>query len=116
MLKSLLFILSAFAIFTSVNAQNGNIQGTISGFVYYSDEGVCIRKYVAEPDAGNEQISCFGGAYFSEDIEGIAIASYPDVKGYLIVSNQQLGEFNIFSRETNAFVKALNLSTTETDG
>ena len=87
-----------------------------NGFIYYSDEGVCIRKYYAEPSKGNEEISCFGGANFKEDIEGIAIATYPNGKGYIIVSNQQQGEFNIFSREDNSFIKAVNLTTLETDG
>lgn len=86
------------------------------GFVYYSDEGVCIKKYYAEPSMGNTEISCFGGDYFIEDIEGISIASYPNGKGFLIVSNQQKGEFNIFKRTDNSFVKALDLSTIETDG
>jgi len=86
------------------------------GYIYYSDEGVCIRKYYAEPDRGNDEISCFGGEYFLEDIEGIAIATYENGKGHIIVSNQQKGEFNIFSRDSNAFIKAVNLSTTETDG
>jgi len=86
------------------------------GFVYYSDEGICIKKYHAEPGMGDAEISCFGGEYFLEDIEGIAIASYADGHGYIIVSNQQKGEFNLFSREDNTFIKALNLMTTETDG
>ena len=86
------------------------------GFVYYSDEGVCIRKYHAEPSMGNEELACFGSEYFLEDIEGIAIASYPNSEGYVIVSNQQQGEFNIFSRKDNSFMKAVNLSTVETDG
>ncbi len=84
--------------------------------VYYSDEGVCIRKYNAEPGMGDEELSCFGAEYFREDIEGIAIATYPSGKGYLLVSNQQQGEFNIFSRLDNSFVRAVNLNTTETDG
>ena len=87
-----------------------------NAFVYFSDEGVCIKKYHAEPSMGNEEISCFGGKYFDEDIEGIAIATYEDGHGYLIVSNQQKGEFNIFDRETNVYITAVNLSTTETDG
>ncbi len=87
-----------------------------SGFVYYSDEGVCIKKYYAEPSMGQEEISCFGGAYFLEDIEGIAIATNENGEGYIIVSNQQQGEFNVFSRKDNSFIKALNLSTLETDG
>lgn len=86
------------------------------GFVYYSDEQHCVRKYHAEPDAGNEEIACFGGDKFKEDIEGIAIAKTGAKSGYLVISNQQQGEFNIFDRETNAFVKAVNLTTVETDG
>jgi len=87
-----------------------------NGFVYFSDEGVCIRKYHAEPNSGNKELNCFGGEYFMEDIEGIALATYENGKGYLIVSNQQQGEFNIFSREDNAFIKAVNLTTVATDG
>ena len=86
------------------------------GFVYYSDEGHCIRKYYAEPANGNDEVACFGGEYFKDDIEGIAIAAYPGGEGYLIVSNQQKGTFNIFSRKENAFVREVDLSTTETDG
>lgn len=86
-----------------------------AGIVYYSDEGHCIRKYYAEPSKGNKEILCFGGKYFKKDIEGIAIAKYPD-KGFLIVSNQQEDTFNIFDLETNAFIKKLNLGTFETDG
>ncbi|CAM3386956.1 phytase [Zobellia roscoffensis] len=86
------------------------------GFVYYSDEQHCIRKYHAEPEMGNEELSCFGGDDFKSDIEGIAIASYANGEGYIIVSDQQKGQFNIYSRKTNAFIKAVNLSTLETDG
>jgi len=86
------------------------------GFVYYSDEGVCIKKYYAEPKMGNEEISCFGGDYFLKDIEGIAIATKPNGEGSIIVSDQQKGYFNIFSRVENTFVRAINLSTKETDG
>ncbi len=87
-----------------------------NGLVYYSDEGVGIKKYHADPGKGDAEISTFGGEYFLGDIEGIAIAAYLDGSGYLIVSNQQLGEFNIFSRKDNSFIKAINLSTQETDG
>lgn len=86
------------------------------GFVYYSDEGVCMRKYYAEPNKGNDELNCFGGEYFLEDIEGIALATYTNGDGYLIVSNQQQGEFNIFSRKDNTFIKAVNLTTVATDG
>lgn len=87
-----------------------------NGHVYYSDEGECIRKYGADPSAGNDELACFGGNYFKEDIEGIAIAKNTDGSGYIIVSDQQKGQFNIFSRKENTFVKAVNLNTVETDG
>ena len=87
-----------------------------NGYIYYSDEGVCIRKYYAEPSKGNKQIACFGGEHFLEDIEGIAIAKTTNIDGYLIVSDQQKGQFNVFGRQDNKFIKAVNLSTTETDG
>ncbi len=87
-----------------------------NGIVYCSDEGVGIRKYHAEPSMGNEELAIFGGKYFKDDIEGIAIAKYPNGKGFLIVSNQQAGTFNIFDLKTNAFIKELNLGTLETDG
>lgn len=86
------------------------------GFVYYSDEEHCIRKYYAEPSKGNEEVACFGGEHFLRDIEGIAIAKTGDEFGYLIVSDQQKGQFNLFDRKTNAFIKAINLSTIATDG
>lgn len=86
-----------------------------AGYVYYSDEGVGIRKYHANPEDGDTEISLFGSDYFKDDIEGIAIAKYTD-KGFLIVSNQQAHSFNVFDLKTNAFIKEINLGTTETDG
>lgn len=86
------------------------------GHVYYSDEGVGIRKFHADPAQGDEQIAIFGSEHFKDDIEGIAIATYNDGSGYLIVSNQQDHSFNIFKRGDNSFVKTINLGTKETDG
>ncbi|WP_271765660.1 phytase [Aquimarina algiphila] len=86
------------------------------GFVYYADEGVGIRKYYADPKKGNDELAFFGGEYFEDDIEGIAIASKPEGNGVLIVSDQQKGQFNVFSRKDNSFIKAINLGTNETDG
>lgn len=86
------------------------------GYIYYSDEKHCIRKYYAEPSKGNEELDCFGGKYFREDIEGIAITAFPGGAGYIIVSNQQKGTFNFFSRESNKFIKEIDLGTDKTDG
>ena len=81
------------------------------GFIYYSDEGVCIRKYHADPKKGSQELSCFGGEHFLEDIEGIALT-----QNYMLVSDQQAGEFVVFDAQTNEFVHRLYLGTTETDG
>ena len=86
------------------------------GYVYYSDEGVGIRKYHADPKQGDKEIAFFGSEYFKDDIEGIAIATYGGDNGFLIVSNQQDHSFNIFKRSDNSFVKTINLGTIETDG
>lgn len=86
------------------------------GFVYYSDEIFGVRKYHAEPAMGNEEISVFGGDTFKRDNEGIAIVALEGDKGYIIVSNQQAQTFNIFSRQTNEFIKEINLTTKQTDG
>ncbi|WP_299524922.1 phytase [Winogradskyella sp.] len=86
------------------------------GFVYYSDEDHCIRKYYADPKMGNEELACFGADHFRRDIEGIAIAKYTNDSGFLIVSNQQAHTFCVFDRKTNEFIKEINLGTVETDG
>lgn len=87
-----------------------------NGIVYYSDEGKCIGKYYAEPSKGNEELACFGGEYFLDDIEGIAVVSNYKGKDYLIVSNQQNYSFVIFDASDLSFVKEVNLGTVETDG
>lgn len=86
------------------------------GHIYYSDEIFGIRKYYAEPEMGNEELSVFGGDTFKRDNEGIAIVALEGTKGYIIVSNQQAETFNVFSRDTNAFIKEINLATKQTDG
>ena len=86
------------------------------GFVYYSDEMHCIRKYYADPGKGNEELGCFGSENFKRDIEGISIVKYENNTGFLIVSDQQAHSFSIFDRKTNTFIKQINLGTTETDG
>lgn len=86
------------------------------GHVYYCDEQTGIRKYHADPEKGNEELALFGGEYFKDDNEGIAIVAYPDGEGYIIVSDQGAHTFNFFKRTDNTFVKALNLGTLSTDG
>lgn len=93
------------------------------GYVYYSDEGVGIRKYYADPDKGNEELALFGTTDFGMDVEGISIYNMPDGTGYILVSDQQVGTFNIYPREGSTGkphehirIKAVEVSTLESDG
>ncbi|RZK01739.1 MAG: phytase [Flavobacterium sp.] len=70
------------------------------GFIYYSDEQSGIRKYVADPDAkDNNELAFFGQKDFKADNEGIAIYKKTATTGYILVSNQQDNTFNVYPRE-----------------
>ena len=72
-----------------------------SGYVYYSDEVAGIRKYHADPDHENEQreLAFFGTDDFRRDMEGISIYATGEKTGYLIISDQQDDQMNIYRRE-----------------
>lgn len=95
------------------------------GYVYYSDETVGVRKYHADPDAGNaeEELALFAEEGFSSDHEGISIYKMDDRTGYILVSDQQANQFWIYSREGSAenphdhrLLKIIKASTDESDG
>lgn len=95
------------------------------GYVYYSDEGVGVRKYLVDPDAinANEELALFAIEGFEQDHEGISIYKINDGTGYILVSDQQANEFHIFTREGEAnnphvhnLVKVIKVSTNESDG
>jgi 3-phytase len=69
------------------------------GYVYYSDETAGIRKYHADPEAGDQELAFFGTAGFVRDHEGIAIYAREDGSGYILVSDQQGGRLQVFARE-----------------
>ncbi|MBL3657859.1 phytase [Fulvivirga sediminis] len=123
---------------------NGNVKGTLvrkfgsyagreieaiavdseKGYVYYSDEGVGVKKYYAHPDSSNVELALFGnGDLFTEDNEGISIYKHDDGTGYIIVSDQAANIFHFFTREgsngnphEHKLVKSLYASTLESDG
>jgi 3-phytase len=72
------------------------------GYVYYSDEGHAVRKYYADPNKGNEELSSFGLDGFTDDREGISIYKTGDKTGYILVSDQEAHQFHIFPREGTA--------------
>jgi 3-phytase len=69
-----------------------------AGFVYYSDEGMGIRKYHADPDSGDVELAFFAEKDFKEDHEGISIYPTGVETGYIIVSDQQANRFHVFDR------------------
>ena len=93
------------------------------GYVYYSDEGVGVRKYFANPSKGNDELALFATTGFSQDHEGISIYKIDDGTGYILVSDQQANRFQVFPREGTAgkshyhqLIKIVEMSTQESDG
>ncbi|MBC7808111.1 MAG: phytase [Akkermansiaceae bacterium] len=60
------------------------------GYVYYSDEQVCVRKYPANPDSPyfGQELGTFGRENRVGDHEGIAIYTRPNGTGYIISTDQ----------------------------
>ena len=93
------------------------------GYIYYSDEGVGVRKYYAEPMKGNDELALFAKTGFSEDHEGISIYQLTPTTGYLLVSDQGANKFHVFSREgtkvnphEHPLLKVVEVKATQSDG
>lgn len=93
------------------------------GYVYYSDEGVGVRKYYADPQAGDQELGMFANEGFTEDNEGISIFTLTDSTGYILVSDQGANKFHIFPREgvvgnphQHPLLKIINVAATQSDG
>lgn len=94
------------------------------GYVYYSDEGVGIHKYYADPAKNNdEELALFATQGFVLDHEGVSIYKVNDGTGYILVSDQQRNAFQIFPREgapndphKHELIKIVYTSTMESDG
>lgn len=94
-----------------------------AGYVYYSDEGAGVRKYYAHPDSTKEELAIFATSGFTDNHEGISIYKTDSLMGYIIVSDQQANQFQLFSREGDAtnphehkLIGVLKASTIESDG
>jgi 3-phytase len=93
------------------------------GYVYYSDEGSGVRKYFAEPDSSDIELSHFADSGFAEDHEGISVYPTGANTGYILVSDQQANQFQVFKREgspgnphLHALITILPMSTNQSDG
>lgn len=69
------------------------------GFVYYSDEGLGVRKYHADPDSGSAELAVLATTGVREDHEGLAVFACDSTTGYLILSDQGAGRIHVFARE-----------------
>ncbi len=69
------------------------------GYVYYSDEGVGVRKYYAHPDSSTLELALFGVEGIKEDHEGLSIYKTDKTSGYILLSDQQANTFHVFPRE-----------------
>ena len=72
------------------------------GFVYYSDEGVGVRKYFADPDSGNTELALFATSGVTDDHEGLAIFERDASTGYIVLSDQGANRIQVFPREGSA--------------
>jgi 3-phytase len=93
------------------------------GFVYYSDEGVGVRKYYADPIRGNAELALFAQTGFTKDHEGISIYKTGPRTGYILVSDQTASTFHLFPRagtatDPNAYpeLKVVKVSAHYSDG
>ncbi|MVT07393.1 phytase [Chitinophaga tropicalis] len=89
------------------------------GYIYYSDETVGVRKYLADPSRyDNKELALFATEGFVSDHEGISIYPTSDSTGYLLVSNQQNNTFMVYPREGNdqKLLAEIPVSTLESDG
>jgi 3-phytase len=93
------------------------------GYIYYSDEGVGVRKYYADPEKGNEELALFATEGFTLDHEGISIYKHEDGTGYILVSDQEANFFHVFPREgssenthSHKLIAKLPMSTVSSDG
>jgi 3-phytase len=63
------------------------------GYVYYSDERCCLRKYHVDPDVpdADVELAAFGLANYEFDREGVALYVEPEGRGYLVSTDQISG-------------------------
>lgn len=87
------------------------------GYVYFSDEIVGVRKYHANPDSSDTQISLFATNNVKRDHEGLSIWKRADGTGFILLSDQQGRRFNLYTREgNNEYVRSVDVMAMESDG
>jgi 3-phytase len=95
-----------------------------TGYLFYSDEGIGIRKYYSDPARNdNSELALFGAEDFKEDHEGISIYHTSDSTGYILISNQQANSFMAYRLQgdpgkphQHSLLAEIPFSTIESDG
>ncbi len=79
------------------------------GFIYITEEGQGIHKYLADPDMSSERILLFAtGDGISGDREGLALYACDNGAGYLLLSSQGNSTIKIYERQgNNQFLKTV---------
>ncbi len=113
----------AFGTFTGGKEIESVVVDDDLGFVYYSNEGVGVRQYYASPEKGNEELALFATTGITEDHEGLSIYKTSATTGYILLSDQQVNQFRIYSREgtkenpyEHKLLKIIKVSASESDG
>jgi len=94
-----------------------------AGYIYYSDEGVGVRKYYAHPDSSNTELALFATTDVTDDHEGLSVYKNEDGTGYIMLSDQQGQRFHIYTREgtssdphAHTLIKIVDVMALESDG
>lgn len=94
-----------------------------AGFIYYSDEGVGVRKYYADPDSSSKELALFATTGVKEDHEGLAIYKKDATTGYIVLSDQGANRIHVFPREgangnpnDHPLLAIVNVRAQQTDG
>lgn len=72
------------------------------GYLYYSDEGVGVRQYYADPDSSTKELALFATTGVKEDHEGLAVYATGASTGYIVLSDQGANRIHVFAREGTA--------------
>lgn len=74
------------------------------GHLFIGEEDVALWRYGAAPDAGEARVAvdftrAHGGRHLMADIEGVALASDSEGRGYLVASSQGDDSYVVYRRE-----------------
>lgn len=112
-----------FGIWSGHNEIESVVVDNELGYLYYSDEGVGVRKYYADPIRGNTELALFAQTGFAKDHEGLSIYKTGPRTGYLLASDQKASLFHLFPREGTAAnpnahpeIKAVEVAAHYSDG